>query len=242
MTTQQRHLACGVLATALVCVLTSGSPASDQPQLAPLTLRTGVVINIPQRLLFVMEDGAAVRRYPVGLGRPDWPTFVGAFTIAVKEVDPVWDVPLSIQEELRRAGKPVTTRVAPGPANPLGKYWLGLSVAGYGIHGTNVPASIWKFQTHGCIRMLAADIEDLFARVEVGTVGVTIYEPIVIGIIDGALWMEAHPDIYRRDRRDLLGYVTIEAARLTPGGPWNRDVVTRLLKERTGRPERIDGV
>jgi L,D-transpeptidase ErfK/SrfK len=189
-----------------------------------------------------VADDAVVRRHPVGLGRPDWPTFVGAFTIAVKEVDPVWDVPLSIQEELRRAGKTVTTRVAPGLANPLGKYWLGLSVAGYGTHGTNVPASISKFQTHGCIRMLAADIEDLFARVEVGTPGVTIYEPIVIGIVDGALWMEAHPDIYRRDRRDLLGYVTIEAARLKPGGPWNRDVVTRLLKERTGRPERIDGV
>jgi L,D-transpeptidase ErfK/SrfK len=198
------------------------------------------VINIPQRLLFLMADGAIVAHYPVGLGRPDWPTFVGAFTIAAKEVDPVWDVPPTIQEELRRAGKPVVTRVPPGPANPLGQYWLGLSVVGYGIHGTNAPDSISKFQTHGCIRMRAADIEDLFDRVEIGTPGASIYEPIVFGNIDGALWMEAHPDVYRRDRRDLLGYVTIEAARLDPTVSLDLEVVKRLLKERAGRPERID--
>jgi L,D-transpeptidase ErfK/SrfK len=199
-----------------------------------------LVINIPQRLLFLMADGAVVARYAVGLGRSDWPTFVGAFTIASKEVDPVWDVPATIQEELRRTGKPVVARVLPGPANPLGKYWLGLSVVGYAIHGTNAPASISTFQTHGCIRMGAADIEDLFARVDIGMPGATIYEPIVIGNIDGAVWMEAHPDVYRRDRRDLLGYVTIEAARLNPGVLLSQEIVKRLLKERAGRPERID--
>jgi L,D-transpeptidase ErfK/SrfK len=88
--------------------------------------------------------------------------------------------------------------------------------------------------------MLAADIEDLFARVEIGTPGATIYEPIVMGNIDGALWMEAHPDIYRRDRRDLLGYITIEAARLNPRASLDQAVVKRLLRERRGRPERID--
>jgi L,D-transpeptidase ErfK/SrfK len=236
----QRGLARALLRTAFVCVLTSGGTATDRPQLAPPALRSGIVINIPQRLLFFMADGAVVAGYPVGLGRPDWPTFVGAFTIASKEVDPVWDVPVTIQEELRRAGKPVVTRMLPGPANPLGKYWLGLSVAGYGIHGTNAPASISRVQTHGCIRMLASDIEDLFARVEVGTPGAIIYEPIVMGNIDGVLWMEAHPDIYRRDRRDLLGYVRIEAARLNPRASLDLEVVKRLLKERSGRPERID--
>jgi L,D-transpeptidase ErfK/SrfK len=229
-----------MLTAVLVGLLTIGTTASDQPLLWPPALRSGILINIPQRLLFLIAGGDVVARYPVGLGRPDWPTFIGEFTIAIKEVDPVWDVPVSIQEELRLAGRPVVTRVPPGPANPLGKYWLGLSVAGYGIHGTNAPASISKFQTHGCIRMLAADIEDLFARVEVGTAGATIYEPIVMDDIDGALWMEAHPDIYRRDRRDLLGYVAIEAARLNPRASLNTGVVKRLLKERRGRPERID--
>jgi hypothetical protein len=76
--------------------------------------------------------------------------------------------------------------------------------------------------------------------VEVGTPGAIIYEPIVMGNIDGVLWMEAHPDIYRRDRRDLLGYVRIEAARLNPRASLDLEVVKRLLKERSGRPERID--
>jgi L,D-transpeptidase ErfK/SrfK len=79
------------------------------------------------------------------------------------KVDPVSDIPASIQGELRLGGKPVVARVPPGPANPLRKYWLGLSVAKYGIHGTNAPASISRFQTHGCVRMHAADIEVLFA-------------------------------------------------------------------------------
>jgi L,D-transpeptidase ErfK/SrfK len=240
MSHSESALARGLLTAAFACVLTIGATATDRPQLVPPALRSGIVINIPQRLLFLMAEGAVVAQYPVGLGRRDWPTFVGEFTIAIKEVDPVWDVPLSIQEELRLAGKPVVTRVPPGPANPLGKYWLGLSVAGYGIHGTNAPASVSKFLTHGCIRMLAADIEDLFERVEIGTRGAIIYEPIVINDIDGALWMEAHPDTYRRDRRDLVDYVTFEAARLNPSATLNPKALKRLLKERTGRPARID--
>ena len=118
---------------------------------------------------------------------------------------------------------------------------LGLSVAGYGIHGTNAPATVSTFQTHGCIRMLAADIEDLFARVEVGTAGVSVYEPIVIALLDGELWMEAHPDIYRRDRRDALGFVTIEAARLAPLRALDVTTINVLLRQRNGVPQRIDG-
>ena len=239
MTRQHRCARWAVLAIALNCAVAPRA-TSDPPQLGPRALDSGIVINIPQRTLFLMTSGVVAGRYPVGLGRPDWPTFVGPFTVISKEIDPVWDVPVSIQEEQRRSGKRVLTRVPPGPANPLGKYWLGLSVAGYGIHGTNAPASISKFQTHGCIRMLAADIEDLFTRVEVGTPGVSVYEPILIGLHQGEIWMEAHPDVYQRDRRDVLGYVTIEAARLAPTRLLDADLIVRVLKERSGVPQRID--
>ena len=190
-----------ILAIASGAALVSSEPL---PHLVPRVLDDGVVLNVPQRLIAVMKDGIAVAMYPVGLGRPDWPTFVGPFTIAAKEVDPTWDVPASIQEEQRRAGKPVLTRVPPGPANPLGKYWLGLSVPGYGIHGTNAPQSIARFQSHGCIRLRAEDIADLFTRVEIGTPGISVYEPVVLALIDGALWLEAHPDEYRRGPRHPL--------------------------------------
>ncbi|MGB9432673.1 MAG: L,D-transpeptidase, partial [Candidatus Acidiferrum sp.] len=58
--------------------------------------------------------------------------------------------------------------IGPGANNPLGPRWIGLSVKGFGIHGTNRPDSIGKNASHGCIRLRNRDIEDLFARVQVG--------------------------------------------------------------------------
>ena len=229
----------------LVLAIASGAAliASEPPaHLVPRVLDDGVILNVPQRLIAVMEDGFAVATYPVGLGRPDWPTFVGPFTIAAKEVDPTWDVPPSIQEEQRRAGKPVQTRVPPGPGNPLGKYWLGLSVPGYGIHGTNAPQSIARFQSHGCIRLRAEDIADLFTRVEIGTPGISVYEPVVLALIDGALWLEAHPDVYRRGPKHPLDDVVERAARIAPDVVVDTAIVTALLRARDGRPHRIDAV
>jgi L,D-transpeptidase ErfK/SrfK len=218
------------------------APASQtMPALAPpLPIGNGIVINIPQRLLFYVEGGRSVARYPVGLGLPSWPTFVGPFTVAAKETDPTWDVPPSIQAEMQRAGRPVRTKVPPGPGNPLGKHWLGLSVPGFGIHGTNAPASVGKFATHGCIRMRAADIADLFARVEVGSPGVSIYEPVLLETAADAVWLEAHRDVYERDTRDVYAWVMSEAARRAPALMVDPAIVRRELKIRDGRPHRID--
>jgi len=46
---------------------------------------------------------------------------------------------------------------------------MGLSAQGYGIHGTNVPSSIGKAASHGCVRMRKQDLEELFEMVTVGT-------------------------------------------------------------------------
>lgn len=58
--------------------------------------------------------------------------------------------------------------VPPGPHNPVGSRWMGLSIRGYGIHGTNEPNSIGKAASHGCIRMARADLEELYPQVAVG--------------------------------------------------------------------------
>jgi L,D-transpeptidase ErfK/SrfK len=177
----------------------------DNRHLIPARDDLAVVINIPQRMLFHWSADGAVRGYPVGLGRPTWPTFVGRFTTASLETDPVWDVPPSIQAEMRQAGKPVLTRVAPGPGNPLGAYWIGLDRPGYGIHGTNAPASIYRFQTHGCIRLHPDDVARLFPAVAVGAAGEIVYEPLLlVQMSDGRIWLEAHPDVYRRARDPML--------------------------------------
>src|SRR4029453_17567610 len=96
-----------------------------------------IVVNVAQRLLFFFDQDGTVRAFPVAVGRADWPTPRGRFEIAIKEIDPAWEVPTSIQQEMARNNQPILTWVPPGPDNPLGNRWLGLSLPGVGIHGTN---------------------------------------------------------------------------------------------------------
>ena len=171
----------------------------DNRHIVPDTGRNGIVINVPQRMLFLFDSTRLVASYPVGLGRPGWPTPVGPFTVLLKEIDPVWDVPPSIQEEMRRQGKLVVTRVLPGPQNPLGRHWIGTSQRNLGIHGTVEPASVYRFQSHGCIRLHPDDVADLFPRVGVGTPGEIVYLPVLMARASGgAVYLEVHKDIYRR--------------------------------------------
>ena len=98
-----------------------------------------IVVSIPERKLVLMEDGAVKRVYPVAVGKPSTPSPAGHFTIMRGSANPTYS----------HRGKVV----APGPKNPVGSRWMGLSVKGYGIHGTNEPNSIGKAASHGCIRM-----------------------------------------------------------------------------------------
>jgi len=171
----------------------------DNRHIIPRFIEDGILINVPQRLLFYFDQGQLVSWYPVGLGRPSWATPIGSFHVVTRETDPAWDVPASIQQEMRREGKKVRTRVPPGPDNPLGRYWFGLSGSLCGIHGTNVPASIYGFRTHGCIRLHPDDIAALFQRVTIGTPVEIIYEPLLLAQDkDGTVLLEVHPDIYGR--------------------------------------------
>jgi L,D-transpeptidase ErfK/SrfK len=177
-----------------------------------------IVVNLPQRVLFHFRDAQPVRHFPVAVGRRDWATPTGAFTIRMKEENPTWDVPISIQEEMRREGRRVLTAVPPGPDNPLGRHWLGLTLPGVGIHGTNAPSSIYRATTHGCMRMHPNDIAALFERVRVGDTGRTVYEPILVAVTpDGRVFLEVHPDIYRRvpDALDLAHHLLERAGVLS---------------------------
>jgi L,D-transpeptidase ErfK/SrfK len=169
----------------------------DNRHIVPADLNDGIVINLPQLMLFYFDDGNLVSAYPVALGKPTWPTPQGPFRVLEMREHPVWRVPASIQHEMAMQGRVVKRVVPPGPHNPLGDYFMALSLGNLGIHGTDAPLTIYGFRTHGCIRLHPDDARDLFERVEVGQPGVIIYQPVLLARLDdGRVFLEVHSDIY----------------------------------------------
>ena len=114
-------------------------------------------------LYYVLGDGRAIR-YGVGVGREGF-TWSGRAAVSQKAEWPDWIPPV---EMLQR--QPYLPRfMGGGPGNPLGARAIYLGSTLYRIHGTNVPSSIGKHISSGCIRMLNEDVIDLYARVHVGT-------------------------------------------------------------------------
>jgi L,D-transpeptidase ErfK/SrfK len=209
----------------------------DTRHLVPAALSDGLVINLPQRMLFVVEQGGVAAAWPVAAGRPDWPTPTGDFVVVTREVDPTWDVPSSIQQEMARQGKPVRTRVAPGPENPLGDRWLGLGASGVGVHGTNAPGSIYRLGTHGCIRLHPDDMRMLFDRTPLGTPVSIVYQPILAARVDGRVLLEVHPDAYARVG-DPVGTARARVAALgIVLAPGDLRVLRAIVGRRAGYPE-----
>ena len=113
-----------------------------------------IVVSIPDHKLALLEGDRVLRVYDIAVGKASTPSPEGEFRVVTRISHPTY----------YHAGKVV----GPGKSNPLGTRWLGLSAAGYGIHGTNVPQSIGKHASHGCIRMRNRDVEELFELVPVG--------------------------------------------------------------------------
>ena len=206
--------------------------------MVPFAPDTSIVINVPQRMLFVAAEGGVVA-YPVAVGRADWQTPLGEFSILSKETNPTWDVPESIREEARRAGRSLPLKVPPGPDNPLGAYWLGLSLGSLGIHGTNAPRSIYQVVTHGCIRLHPDDIAALFPQVQVGTTGVLVYLPVLVAMDGDDVFLEVHRDVYGRGPRDVLEFVRLRAHELGVFDRIDWNVAGEVIRQRAGVARRI---
>jgi L,D-transpeptidase ErfK/SrfK len=179
----------------------------DTSHIVPTELSHGLVINLPELLLYQFHQGVYQRRYALAVGKKSWPTPTGDYYIRNKAENPTWTVPASIQAEMEELGQEVVEKVPPGPKNPLGKYWLGTSAPGVGIHATNRPWSVGHFVSHGCIRMLPGEIAQLYQQVEVGTPVRIIYRPVKMALTpQKRLFLEAHPNIYGK-KIDYLAVV-----------------------------------
>ena len=170
----------------------------NNTHIVPAEVKDGFVINLPELNLYYFKNGVYQRRYALAVGKPSWPTPTGSYKIYEKRKNPIWNVPPSIQEEMEEQGLEVVEKVPPGPKNPLGKFWMGTTAAGVGIHATNRPWSVGSFVSHGCIRMLPNEIEQLFPQVEVGTPVKIIYRPIKLAVTpQGRVYLEANLNIYQ---------------------------------------------
>ena len=199
----------------------------------------GIVIDVAARTLFWFRKGALEARFPVAVGRADWATPPGRYRIIGRREDPVWHVPPSIQEEMRRRGEPVVTSVGAGPDNPLGKYWIQLSAAGYGIHGTNAPMSVGKVATHGCMRLLPEHVERLFHEAPDGLRVDVVDEPIKVARdADGRIWLEVHPDLYR-DRPLQAAEVVSRIVATGLGDVVDAAAVAGVVGRAWGTPEEV---
>jgi L,D-transpeptidase ErfK/SrfK len=135
---------------------------------------------------------------------------------------------------MRHEGKVVKTKVPPGPDNPLGRYWLGLSIPGIGIHGTIAPTSVYQFRSHGCIRLHPNDIAALFPLISDEQDGEIVYAPVLLARLDdGRIFLEVHRDIYRKGGDPLKKVQNLAAdARIDGQIDWQR--VQQVVQRKEG--------
>ena len=123
-----------------------------------------IVIDTPNKFLFLIQPGGRALRYGIGVGRPGF-AWSGIKSVSRKAEWPDWTPPAEMLQ--RRPDLP--THMAGGEANPLGARALYLGSSLYRIHGTNEPYTIGTNVSSGCIRMMNEDVIDLYGRVGVGT-------------------------------------------------------------------------
>lgn len=195
----------------------------------------GIVVNLPERGLYLFKGGQFDKFYPVAIGQGGrFATPLGSFSLVSRVVNPTWLPP-------EWAGLGKETIVPAGPDNPLGDRWMGLSTPGLGFHSTTSPMSIGQNASHGCMRMYPASAHELFDKVEVGMPVRIEYEPVKVGRDEetGALFLSVYPDVY--NQIPLAGETqrVLDKAGLTELIP--EPQTQKLIADRQGLPIQVVG-
>ena len=214
-------------------------------RIVPKSISNGIVVNIPDRNLYLFRNGRVSANYPVALGISKkkestiWRTPVGKFQIVDKKENPTWRIPLSIQKEMEENGEEVLEFMPPGPKNPLGKYAMRTTLSGILIHSTTRPASINSFSSHGCIRVMPEHMERLFKSISVPTEGEIIYKPVKVEVTkDGRVFLEVNKDSYEQIE-DMAAEVRKAIIRKRAESMVSWQMVARVTNEKTGIAEDV---
>ena len=153
--------------------------------------KNGIVVNLPERMLFFFQNGQLQETMPVSIGAVGkFQTPSGRFRVVEKLKDPVWYPPPWADQK---------GPVGPGPDNPLGDRWIGLSAPRYGIHSTYQPINVGHNVTHGCLRAYPDFLREFYPKVKVGMPVYLEYETVKLGKSeDGRLFLLAYPDAYEK--------------------------------------------
>ena len=151
----QQNIATKTLA---VLALAASIPCWAQAPVSPDSDRRDrvVLVSLVDRKLAVIDNGVVIATFQVAVGAKVSPSPAGEFTIVNRVTNPTY----------YHGGTVIPT----GKDNPVGTRWVGLNLKGYGIHGTNAPASIGRAASHGCIRLRNRDMERLFTMLQIGDV------------------------------------------------------------------------
>jgi len=160
------------ISVALAAMISAGVVMSSSAQARPEMVEISenyqpgtIVVRTHERRLYLIVESGRAMRYPVGVGKAG-KQWEGTTKIDGKYLNPAWSPP----SEVRRDNPTMPDVIAGGsPRNPMGVAAMTLAGGDYAIHGTNVPGSVGGFVSYGCIRMLNADISDLYQRVPIGT-------------------------------------------------------------------------
>ena len=140
-------------------------PVRDvQPEVTAAALGKTIVVDLSENSLTLYDGFKTAKEYPVATAAPGYTTPVGMWKVIDKKENPTWYNPA-----LDSWGADLPAVIAPGPTNPLGTRALYLDSPGIRIHGTSNSASIGTYASHGCIRMLISDSEELYPLIPIGT-------------------------------------------------------------------------
>ncbi len=123
-----------------------------------------ITLNVPAFQMTLWQDGKEIRSYSVGVGMLEFPIVIGVREASSIEWNPVWIPPSSDWIEKSSTVKPGEIILPTDPRNPLGKVKIPLGY-GYLLHQAKGPGDMGSLVSHGCVRVMQADLYDLAEKI-----------------------------------------------------------------------------